>query len=332
MPVRVRNRVQAPGRSAPSSIRRIPAPSAQPATLGRPAEHSRSSSAGRGVPFTAITARPPGRAPVGPQAKTGGSIPAAAGLSGSGVGAGVIQRVETVTNVANAPGDTFDEDAASNFGNLPRDPLGNRKIVYGNVHPPYSTSTSVQTKNLHRQARGTGVGNTRPLAWARFTALIGGTHPFVQGHALSEKLGGRGQRKNLSPFTRSLNGLHRNRAEKQVINHTKKAGNDEYADYDVTMNYGGNPQIAAWSRNRFNNLTLAQKYVGMQAAGLGAGLPVLPAIPGVKLNAARTAITNYVNATFPSSIDCVATFIEGPRNNPTAATAQQRINITNQTP
>lgn len=200
------------------------------------------------------------------------------------------------------------------------------------------TSTASNNESLHLEPNGGPVGATRPLNWVHFTALTGGHTPFKQGHSLHQRLGGHGTAQNLSPFTGSLNGLHYGRAEQQVKDFANSARSPGYAHYDVDINYNNNPGIAAWARNRYDQLR-AQNNASAAAAMAAAGIITLAnaalhtaagAIPAGDRALTYTWLNTYVQNTFPTDIDVSARFFEWD-----AAAGQykrsvrQDINITN---
>jgi hypothetical protein len=200
------------------------------------------------------------------------------------------------------------------------------------------TSTASNNESLHAEPNGGPVGPTRPLNWVHFTALTGGRTPFKQGHSLHQRLGGHGTPQNLSPFTGSLNGLHYGRAEQQVKDYANSTRSPGYAHYDVDINYGNNAAIAAWSRNRFDQLVIQDvdwAIACMEAAGIitlanSALYTAAGAIPAGEIAVTHTWLNNYVQTTFPTDIDVSARFFEW---NAAAGnwkrSVRQDINITN---
>jgi hypothetical protein len=238
----------------------------------------------------------------------------------------IIQKSAVIAGLANVnPGAAFGAVAAA--------PAAAAVIAYI-AHAAKNTSGGVTTTSLHKQPKGTGVGATRPTDWVKFVSIIGGkkNNKYVQGHSLSQKLGGLGKNNNLSPFTRSLNGLHSNRVEQPIINFQKVA--DQYADYNVTANYGGNPTISGIAQGHFMGLTIAKQTAGMVAAGVitaaqAAKYVIAGAIPAKKITAAKTYIDNYVNAAFPQDIDCKVYFIKKVGGGGYKKTAQQQVQMSN---
>ncbi len=245
----------------------------------------------------------------------------------------VVQRAATATGY----GGGHLNDAAAKAPGAAAPNLAISTLNFGNVTAA-NTSTSGHCTDLNRQQSGAGVGATRPNGWWPFVAMLGGFTPFVQGHTVHQDLNGDGLHDNLSPFTRSLNGLHYNRAELPVIRHTDAPPrNDEFAHYAVNINYGGNPGLAAHAIFLFNNLVVLS-IPNACAAMVGAGVITPPqavvnvannAIPPADIVAANTWLTNYVNNTFPASIGITATFIDDAGGGAYDATAPQVINITN---
>ncbi|HEX4959204.1 MAG TPA: hypothetical protein VF173_00095, partial [Thermoanaerobaculia bacterium] len=174
-----------------------------------------------------------------------------------------------------------------------------------------------------------GVGGKRPNHWPLFQNLAG--NPFCQGHFLSQKLSGKGEHKNLAPFTRSLNGLHSNRVEQTIIDWTKLAGNDEWADYEVTGNYLGNPGISTWAKNKYMAKPAATRVAkaNLLPGAAAAGGPFTAATAAAAEVFAKAWIVTYVNNTFPTSIDCDVKFIKDTGGANYKATAVQNVNITN---
>ncbi|MCG7755877.1 MAG: DNA/RNA non-specific endonuclease [Nitrosomonas sp.] len=178
------------------------------------------------------------------------------------------------------------------------------------AHAAKNTSGGVNTTSLHEQTGGTPVGANRPTDWVKFVAMIGKhNNKYVQGHSLSQKLGGLGQANNLSPFTRSLNGLHSSKVEQPIINFQK--GVDQYVDYSVTVNYGGNAALTLASQGYFAGQTKNAKLVAMniigviddkEAAGYKKSKGPIPA--------GSLYLQNYITAAFPSTIDCDVYFIK----------------------
>lgn len=200
------------------------------------------------------------------------------------------------------------------------------------------TSTASNNESLHLEPNGGPVGPTRPLDWVNFTALTGGGTPFKQGHSLHQRLGGLGTPQNLSPFTGSLNGLHYGRAEQQVKDFANSTRRPGYAHYDVTINYGNNANIAAWARNRFNQLVVQDvdwAIAEMEEAGIitlanSAIYTAAGAIPAGEIAATHTWLDNYVQNTFPTDIDVSARFFEFVASTGNwKRSSRQDINITN---
>jgi hypothetical protein len=215
----------------------------------------------------------------------------------------------------------------------------NATLNWGNV-TAQNTSTSVTGADLYTHPGGAGVGATRPNGWATFIAMIGGKNPYVQGHSLHHDLGGDGNHDNLSPFTKSLNSTHYHSVEKRVLAHTTA----DFANYDVTVNYNNNPTVAGAAVILYNTMVganpalanaamvIAGVITAMQAA---ANLPPVVAaavVPGAQQLLAQAWITNYVNATFGTDIDCSATFFDTTVAGNVGAPHQsglQQVNITN---
>lgn len=238
----------------------------------------------------------------------------------------VIQRAATVTGALNLAA------AQAAYGGVVNKALAT--LNWGNTTAA-NTSTYAHTIDLNTHPGGAPVGATRPNNWAQFIAITGGNNVYVQGHSLHQDLGGDGNHDNLSPFTHSLNGLHYHRVEKLVLNQTY----NQFANYDVDVNYKNNPNIAAQAILDFNTF-VGNNLVNANAAMVGAGVITAlqgaanlaaapPAIPPLQVAAAQNWITNYVNATFPSSIDCTVTFINDQGGGIYTATAAQNVNITN---
>ncbi len=200
------------------------------------------------------------------------------------------------------------------------------------------TSTASNNNSLHLEPNGGPVGATRPLNWVNFTALTGGGTPFKQGHSLHQRLGGHGTPQNLSPFTGSLNGLHYGRAEQQVKDFANSARSPGYAHYDVDINYGNNAAIAAWARNRFDQLVIQDvdwAIAEMEAAGIitlanSAIYTANGAIPAGEIAVTHTWLNTYVQNTFPTDIDVSARFFEYvAASGNWKRSSRQDINITN---
>ncbi|HEX4964281.1 MAG TPA: DUF4157 domain-containing protein [Thermoanaerobaculia bacterium] len=203
--------------------------------------------------------------------------------------------------------------------------------AYGALTHPYKTATQMNVQGLHQQILGTGVNGKRPLEWKAHFQRVAGSN-FCQGHFLSQKLSGKGEHQNLAPFTRSLNGLHSAHVEQPIIDWTRAGGNNEWADYEVKANYLGNPGISAWAKNKYGGKSVATRVneTNLLPGVAGAGGPFTAATVAAADLFAEAWLDAYVNAAFPSSIDCEVTFIKdttGAGN--FAATAPQKINITN---
>ena len=240
-------------------------------------------------------------------------------------GRDVVQLAATATGYN---GGTMDEHAAQPHPGAVNNVLL-ATINWGNPTAA-NTSTQMDSIDLKTHPGGVGVGATRPNNWAEFIAMVNQNNLFVQGHTLHEDLGGDNGHDNLSPFTHSLNALHYHRVEKHVLNQTL----NHYADYDVDINYTGNAGIAGWATGQFNGMAWATQNTAMVGAGVitaaqGAANTLAGAIPPVELAAGQAWITNYVNNTFPSDIDCTVTFIDDQGGGNYTQSAAQQVNITN---
>lgn len=246
-----------------------------------------------------------------------------------------IQTAQTVQRAATAAGYNgghMDENAAK-IGPIAAPNLVNGSITFAGT-TGYNTALGVTSTDLNRQPNGTGVGTTRPANWGDFIAMVHATNPFKQGHQMSQRLGGDGTHDNLAPFTGSLNALHSTRVESHVINQTDATGGDEFADYDTTPVYGGNPGIVTWAQLQFAGMTTAQQLAAMVTAGIltapvAAGiLPTAP-LPAAQLILANTWLATYVNGAFPTSIICDANFIDAIGGGIYHQTGNQQVTITN---
>lgn len=246
-----------------------------------------------------------------------------------------MQRDDTIRRAATPSGyggGTMNENAAKpNAIAAPN--LVNGTLTFNGV-TARSTSTGASGSDLNRQPLGSGVGATRPHQWTDFIAMIGAVNPFKQGHQMYQYLGGDGTHDNLAPFTGSLNALHFSRVENHVWMQTDDTQRDQYANYSVTPVYGGNGGIVAWAQAQFANMPPNQQRAAMVTAGVmpgpaaaayANGAPLLPA----DLLAANNWIAAYVNAAFPTRIDCTATFIDDAGGGNYIATNPQTVQITN---
>lgn len=242
------------------------------------------------------------------------------------------QTVQRAATAAGYNGGSMNENAVK-IGPIAAPNLVNGSITFAGT-TGYNTALGVTSTDLNRQPTGTGVGTTRPANWGDFIAMVHAANPFKQGHQMSQRLGGDGTHDNLAPFTGSLNGLHSTRVESHVINQTDATGGDEYANYDTTPIYGGNPGIVAWAQLQFAGMTTAQQLAAMVTAGILTAPAAALILPTAPLPAPEQALADgwlatYVNGAFPTSITCDANFIDSAGGGIYNQSGNQQVTITN---
>lgn len=243
-----------------------------------------------------------------------------------------VQTVQRAATAAGYNGGSMNENAAK-IGPIAAPNLVNGSITFAGT-TGYNTALGVTSTDLNRQPNGSGVGTTRPANWGDFIAMVHAANPFKQGHQMSQRLGGDGTHDNLAPFTGSLNGLHSTRVESHVINQTDATGGDEYANYDTTPVYGGNPGIVAWAQLQFAGMTTAQQLAAMVTAGILTAPAAALILPTAPLPAPEQALADgwlatYVNGAFPTSITCDANFIDSAGGGIYNQSGNQQVTITN---
>jgi DNA/RNA non-specific endonuclease len=212
--------------------------------------------------------------------------------------------------------------------------------------------------NVKRQgmAKGTGVRtNQRPAGWKDFLALLGvrarKPSPYIQGHLLYEKFGGRGEMKNLAPFGRSLNGLHAAHVEHKLKDFLE-AGPANLIDYKVTTRFGtpaniignavGRFREGIADATRFKAITAAMVRLNLCTAQDSAAVLALAAAPasglvlpsgatwGAVCATVETWMTAYVTAAFPQSIHCKARLYQETTPGQWSKTPPMSVDIDNE--
>lgn len=191
--------------------------------------------------------------------------------------------------------------------------------------PDYPLVQPNQTASAAKLVRsgtqnGSPVGKTRPMGWWEFLALLGpgGRKKWVQGHFINRRLGGPGERKNLAPFTYSMNTVHYIEVERHVL----KSIQEEHGVVSYTVH--AIPHAGAGENENYcvgcHEAFLAENRREAVAAMVGCGLtkgadPVMlvsqgPAYAkwaGVTAGA-KNHIRTYVRQTFPAGIVCRARY------------------------